>query len=197
MSEPSRVRGRPAVLRETDLLERVIPVRRIGARVDLAVERDPERLEDALVTAIRRLGGVDQGAIPVEHRRAKRRRGTGRYQSSRTPNCIWRGSPAPLCTVPSKLKMRLVTSGRCRFLLLKRLKTSSAGSTVTPRLVKRCERRRSSEEYWLAFRPRFRCVTTPSTVQEPSAFRFEQRSCGVNASAPLAVIDFGCADRYE
>ena len=29
-----------------------------------------------------------------------------RYQSSRTPSCIWRGSPRPLAIVPSKLKTR-------------------------------------------------------------------------------------------
>jgi hypothetical protein len=52
------------------------------------------------------------------------------YQITRSASCIWRGSPTPLCTVPSKLKMRLVTSGRRRFLLLKRLNTSSAGSMV-------------------------------------------------------------------
>src|SRR5207248_599368 len=110
-----------------DLAERVVPVRRVGARVHVAIECDAERREDALVTAERRLGGVDQGAIPVEHRRAKRRWSPCRYQITRTPNCIWRGSPAPLCTVPSKLKTRFTTSGRWKFLLLNRLKTSSAG----------------------------------------------------------------------
>src|SRR5205823_304952 len=77
-----------------------------------------------LVAAIRRLRGVDDRAVPIEDDRL--------YQSTRTPSWTWRGSPAPLCTVPSKLKIRLVTSGRWKFLLLNALKTSMAGSTTVP-----------------------------------------------------------------
>src|ERR1043166_9481668 len=100
--------------------------------------------------------------------------------------------------------MRFVTSGRCRFLLLNRLKTSSAGSIVKPPCLNPRDRRRSSEEYWLSFRPRLRCVTLPSGLI---------RSCGVwaialkrelpNASTPQNATltthesDCGCAERYE
>ena len=52
------------------------------------------------------------------------------YQSTRTPSCTWRGSPRPLCTVPSKLKSSSLDPGLRRFLLLKRLKTSTTGSIV-------------------------------------------------------------------
>ena len=71
--------------------------------------------------------------------------------------------------------------------LLKRLKTSAMGSTVTAPKTKGREMRRLTELNWLSFRPRLRCVTLPSGLM---------RSCGVFASAPVAVRDYGWADRY-
>src|SRR6185369_6168737 len=106
--------------------------------------------------------------------------------SKRTPNCTCRGSPVPLCTVPSKLKTRLVTSGRLKFALLNTLKTSTIGCTVSFPNARSLVSRRSTELNWLSLRPWLRRVTEPSGLI---------RSCGVLATAPLAVSDCGCAER--
>src|SRR6185295_676289 len=68
------------------------------------------------------------------------------YQRIRTPTCTCRGSPAPLRTVPSKLKARLVVSGRRKLARSRMLKTSNTGCTVTPPTAKSFDSRRSSEE---------------------------------------------------
>src|SRR6266852_1299865 len=154
VGQPALVGSGPLFLRQADAAEGVLPVRRIGSLILSATERDPEIGEQPHVAVVARLRRVEQRAVPVEENRLEHRphpalratstsrtlsplagrgQGEGRnYQSTRTATCAWRGSPRPLCTVPSKLKMRLVTSGRFRFLLLNRLKTSIAGSMVTP-----------------------------------------------------------------
>src|SRR5262245_41778503 len=104
------------------------------------------------------------------------------YQATRTPNWNCRGSPEPLCTVPSKLKTRLVVSGFLMFLELKRLKPSTDGSIVRKPHWKSLEIRKSSDEYWLFLRPRLRCVTVPSGLI---------RSCGVFVGTPAAVTSCG------
>ena len=53
-----------------------------------------------------------------------------------------------------------------------------------------------TELNWLSLRPRLRSTTVESAVQPPPAVTAEQRACGVAASAPVAVMDFGCAERY-
>src|SRR6185295_1620065 len=81
------------------------------------------------------------------------------YQSTFTPTWMMRGSPAPLRTVPSKLKASSVACGRRKLSSLNRLKTSTSGCTVRPPTAKSRDSRRSSEENLLSLRPRLRRTT--------------------------------------
>src|SRR5262249_53128364 len=142
VGEPALVRVRPPLARQADGDERVVPVGRVRPPILLAVERDAEIGERLDVGAVARLRGVSERAVPIEQDGTH---GT-RYQISLRPNWICRGSPAPLCTVPSKLKTRFVTSGRWKFLALKTLNTSMAGSMVMPDTGRPFATRKSSEE---------------------------------------------------
>ena len=85
--------------------------------------------------------------------------------------------------MPSKLKIRFVTSGRRMFLLLVRLKISKIGSidAAAARLNGR-ETRRSHVKNSLSLRSVLRLMIVPSGWM---------RSCGV------LPTDFGCAERDE
>jgi hypothetical protein len=100
----------------------------------------------------------------------------------------------PLRIVPSKLKIRAVTSGVRKLSLLNTLKASTIGSIVRPDTWNSFESRRSSDEYLLSLRPLFRVTMDPSArmrSEGPATIH------GLEEGVPSGFRDWGCAERKE
>jgi len=88
IAEPAPVGLAPKLFGKIHAAIRVLPGRRIRARVNLAIEMNAEVREHADVRAIGGFGGIDERAVPIE----KDGTHVSLHQNRiRTPSCNWRG----------------------------------------------------------------------------------------------------------